>query len=60
VQMVSADRWHVTLPASASPYEALARAQAAGAQLVSVNPIRDTLEDFFVAQVRQSQGRAFD
>jgi ABC-2 type transport system ATP-binding protein len=60
VRVVSADRWHVLLPASTSPYEALARAQAAGAQLVSVNPVRDTLEDFFLAQIRQTRRQAFD
>ena len=60
VTMVSADRWHVVLPSAATPHEVLARAQAAGGQLISVNPIRDTLEDFFVAQVRQSKGRAVD
>ncbi len=59
-RMVSADRWHVTLPGSADPYAALARVQAAGGQLVSVNPVRDTLEDFFVAQVQQSRARALD
>jgi hypothetical protein len=37
----------------------VARAAAAGANLVSLNPIRDTLEDFFVEQVRQSRGRSF-
>src|SRR5918993_1050702 len=59
VKMVSADRWHVVLPPAAALQEVLARAEAAGGQLISVNPIRDTLEDFFVAQVRQSQGRDF-
>jgi ABC-2 type transport system ATP-binding protein len=57
--MISADRFHVVLPASDSPDDAIARARAAGARLVSVNPIRDTLEDFFVAQVRGSERRAF-
>jgi ABC-2 type transport system ATP-binding protein len=60
VTMVSADRWHVVLPETATPAEALARAQAAGGQLISVNPVRDTLEDFFVAQVRQSKRRTLD
>ena len=59
-RMVSADRWHVTLPGSADPSAALARVQAAGGRLVSVNPVRDTLEDFFVAQVQQSRARALD
>jgi hypothetical protein len=49
----------VVLPASDSPDDAIARARAGGARLVSVNPIRDTLEDFFVAQVRGSERRAF-
>ena len=58
VTRVSADRWHVVLPSTAAPSEVLA--QAAGGQLISVNPIRDTLEDFFVAQVRQSARRTLD
>jgi ABC-2 type transport system ATP-binding protein len=57
--MISVDRYQVVLPASESPDEAITRARAAGARLVSVNPIRDTLEDFFVAQVRGSERRAF-
>ena len=56
---ISADRYHVVLPSSVSPDAAVARAAAAGANLVSLNPIRDTLEDFFVEQVRQSRGRSF-
>ena len=59
-RMVSADRWHITLPGSVNPQDALARAQAAGGFLVSVNPIRDTLEDFFLAQVRQSRPRELE
>jgi len=31
---------------------------AAGAQLVSLNPMRETLEDFFVQQVRRTEERA--
>jgi ABC-2 type transport system ATP-binding protein len=56
---ISADRYHVVLPSSVSPDAAVARAAAAGGNLVSLNPIRDTLEDFFVEQVRQSRGRSF-
>ena len=58
-KVISADRYHVVLPSSVSPDAAIARAAAAGGHLVSLNPIRDTLEDFFVEQVRQSQGRSF-
>jgi ABC-2 type transport system ATP-binding protein len=56
---ISADRYHVVLPSSVSPDAAIARAAAAGGHLVSLNPIRDTLEDFFVEQVRQSKARSF-
>ena len=40
--------------------EAIALATARGGRLVSVNPLRDTLEDFFVAQVGQAERRALD
>ena len=55
--MISARRYHVVLPASASPDEAIAFATTHGGRLVSLNPLRDTLEDFFVAQVRQAGSR---
>jgi ABC-2 type transport system ATP-binding protein len=54
---IGADRHQILLPASVSPDEAIARMAAAGGRLVSLNPVRDTLEDFFLAQVRQSEGR---
>ena len=53
-------RYHVVWPATATADEALAFVRSAGAELVSVNPIRDTLEDFFVAQVQQTGRRSFD
>jgi hypothetical protein len=53
VTRISADRCHVVLPADAPPDEAIARMTADGGRLVSLNPVRDTLEDFFVAQVAQ-------
>jgi ABC-2 type transport system ATP-binding protein len=58
--MISADRHHISLPASASPDRVVARVAAAGGQLVSLSPVRDTLEDFFVAQVTRTGNRAFD
>jgi ABC-2 type transport system ATP-binding protein len=58
-KVISADRYHVVLPSSVSPDTAIARVAATGGHLVSLNPIRDTLEDVFVDQVRQSQGRSF-
>ena len=57
---ISADRHHIRLPASMSPDDVVARVAAAGGQLVSLNPVRDTLEDFFLAQVERSGTRAFD
>ena len=53
-------RYHVVLPATASSEDAVALAKAANAELVSINPVRDTLEDFFLARVQKSAGRTFD
>jgi ABC-2 type transport system ATP-binding protein len=53
-------RYHVVLPSTASSEEAIALATSIGAELVSMNPVRDTLEDFFLAQVQQGPRRAFD
>jgi ABC-2 type transport system ATP-binding protein len=53
-------RYHVVLPASASSEEAMAFAKSIGAEVVSINPVRDTLEDFFLAHVQQGPRRSFD
>jgi ABC-2 type transport system ATP-binding protein len=53
-------RYHVVLPSTASSEEAIALAASIGAELVSMNPVRDTLEDFFLAHVQQGPRRAFD
>ena len=53
-------RYHVVLPAAASPEDAVALAKATNAELVSINPVRDTLEDFFLAHVQKSAGRTVD
>ena len=46
------DRRHqLELPLEPPPERLLAQLTAAGAHLVSLNPIRETLEDFFVEQV---------
>jgi ABC-2 type transport system ATP-binding protein len=47
-------RYMLELPVDASPDQILAELTAGGAHLVSLNPIRDTLEDFFVRQVQGS------
>ena len=48
---ISDGRYHVELPVDPAPDRVLADLAAAGATLVSLNPIRDTLEDYFVRQV---------
>ena len=47
-------RYLLELPYEPPPDRLLAELSAAGAHLVSLNPIRDTLEDFFVRQVQGS------
>jgi ABC-2 type transport system ATP-binding protein len=44
-------RYTLELPLEPAPDQWLAELMAAGAHLVSLNPIRQTLEDFFVQQV---------
>ena len=58
--MISDGRYHVVLPAALSAEEAVAMIRAVQAELVSLNPLRDTLEDFFLARVQQSAPRSFD
>ena len=50
-------RHHVVLPEDSSLDDVLARLTATGGQLVSLNPVRDTLEDFFMSRVRQTDTR---
>ena len=56
-RQIAEGRYHVVLPEGASLDEAMTRVTALGGQLISVNPVRDTLEDFFVARVRQTEDR---
>ncbi|HEY6213136.1 MAG TPA: ABC transporter ATP-binding protein [Vicinamibacterales bacterium] len=48
---ISDGRYMLDLPLDPPPEQLLGALTAAGAHLVSLNPIRDTLEDFFVEQV---------
>jgi ABC-2 type transport system ATP-binding protein len=48
---ISEGRYTLELPLEPPPEQLLAEVTAAGAHLVSLNPIRETLEDFFVEQV---------
>jgi len=51
VVRIDAERYALDLPLDPPPERLLAELTAAGAHLVSLNPIRETLEDFFVRQV---------
>jgi ABC-2 type transport system ATP-binding protein len=55
---ISAGRYSIELPLDESPERVLAELTAQGAAVVSLNPLRETLEDFFVEQValQSSQG----
>jgi hypothetical protein len=44
-------RYAIELPADRPPDQVLVDLTATGATLVSLNPVRETLEDFFVERV---------
>ena len=50
VTPLGAQRYALELPLSVAPDRVVADLAAHGAQLVSINPVRETLEDFFVRQ----------
>ena len=52
---ISAGRFALELPQDPPPEQLLADLIAEGGHLVSLNPIRETLEDFFVERVGQRQ-----
>ena len=49
-------RCSIEVPPEVSPDRIVAELSAGGAHLVSLNPLRDTLEDFFVKQVASPEG----
>jgi hypothetical protein len=51
VTAVADQRYSLELPLEPAPELLLRDLQADGAQLVSLNPVRETLEDFFVKKV---------
>ena len=55
VTRIGEGRYTIDLPVQPPPDRVLAEISAGGASLVSINPIRDTLEDFFVKQIQGSQ-----
>ena len=50
---IAPGRYALELPVTYAPEKLLAEFAATGARLVSINPIRDTLEDFFVRRVKE-------
>jgi ABC-2 type transport system ATP-binding protein len=54
-QPIGGGRFALELPAGASPEQLMLELTALGGQLVSLNPLRETLEDFFVERVEQRQ-----
>jgi hypothetical protein len=45
-------RFSLELPLTVAPEQLLTELVATGGHLVSLNPVRETLEDFFVQQIR--------
>ena len=52
-------RFALELPADQSPEQTLLALTATGASLVSLNPVRETLEDYFVAHVANAPDARF-
>jgi len=48
-------RFSLELPLTLAPEQMLSELVESGARLVSLNPVRETLEDFFVEQVREGE-----
>ncbi|MGH9409945.1 MAG: ABC transporter ATP-binding protein [Vicinamibacterales bacterium] len=53
VLTIAGDRYAIDLPPDGRPEEVLRDLTAAGATLVSLNPLRETLEDLFVRRVAE-------
>jgi ABC-2 type transport system ATP-binding protein len=56
---IAEGRYALEIPPDMAPERVLANLTAAGAQLVSLNPMRETLEDLFVRQVEKSEARTW-
>ena len=53
-QMIAPDLYAVDFPLDEAPERALPALLAGGGRLISINPLRETLEDFFVREVAGS------
>ena len=58
ITKISEGRYTLELPLDPPPARFMAELAAAGAVIVSLNPLRETLEDIFVEQVAKSGERA--
>ena len=59
--VIAEGRFALELPASVRPEEVMTALVASGASIVSLNPLRETLEEFFMRQVAgQSSARRVD
>ena len=56
---IAEGRYALEIAPDMPPERVLANLTAAGAQLVSLNPMRETLEDLFVRQVEKSEARTW-
>jgi ABC-2 type transport system ATP-binding protein len=57
VVAIGEGRYTIELPPDQPPERVLAKLTAGGATVISLNPIRDSLEDFFVKQVTSTPQR---
>jgi ABC-2 type transport system ATP-binding protein len=57
VTPLGGQRYALELPVSESPHGVLASLTQQGAQVISLNPVRETLEDFFMRQVTAAPAR---
>jgi ABC-2 type transport system ATP-binding protein len=53
VTEISAGRYMLEIPQDQQPERLLPELSAGGASLISINPVRDSLEDFFVQRVAE-------
>ena len=56
--VISEGRYALELPLTPPPEDLVAQLTASGGRLISLNPLRETLEDFFVKQVSTPEARA--
>jgi ABC-2 type transport system ATP-binding protein len=57
---ISDGRYTLEIPLTEAPERVLSEVLAGGARLVALNPLRDTLEDFFMKRVAEAGARARD